>query len=472
MSSCVTLFDCNSKYPSKEITIKTMSAEKTALLCDAPTEIGVSKKRWLVLATFFFYGMSNQIQYTTFTTIVRQVQSFYGVNATEVNMLAAIFPIVYVILVFPGCKLYDSMGIRGGMILGTTVNFVGALIKAVTALWYPHYWLLCIGQMSCAVGQVLFLSLPPLIASTWFPDSERTLATAIGTLAGYVGMATGMFYAPRIVTPDNSGSEAFSILFGTQFFLTLGVWLTTLVFVEGAPPMSPSLTAVQHGGMEVLPSLKRIVANKHLMILTTAFGCVLGLFTALATVMAEFLEPMGVSEAQTGVIAFVGILLGSANCGVVGPIVDKTRKYKKPLVLIFSLLVVMCALIMVLMKTVSAARFLPVAYVMVIIIEIILLPAVPVTMELAVEMAYPDPPSIASSAVIASLSLWSVVATIIFSAMLGNHPSVDNSFMLIGITGGGVGLSLLALAFVKEKLHRADAEQSLSNPSSPAQLQS
>lgn len=153
--------------------------------------IGVSWKRWLVLLTYCCYGVSNQIQYVAFTTIVREIQEYFSVSSLQVNILTAMFPIMYVILCFPGCSVYEALGLRGGLVVGSGLNAAGSVLK-ILAVWIPQYWILLLAQLFNSVSQVLFLALPPLVASVWFPDSERTLATALGTLSGFVGMAIGM----------------------------------------------------------------------------------------------------------------------------------------------------------------------------------------------------------------------------------------------------------------------------------------
>ena len=43
------------------------------------------------------------------------------------------------------------------------------------------------------------LGAPPLVSATWFPPSERTTATAIGTLAGSFGIAAAFAVGPAMV---------------------------------------------------------------------------------------------------------------------------------------------------------------------------------------------------------------------------------------------------------------------------------
>lgn len=50
-----------------------------------------------------------------------------------------------------------------------------------------------------SVASLMSMSLPPLVATTWFPASQRSLATAIGTLAGYNSHALDMLDMPAFL---------------------------------------------------------------------------------------------------------------------------------------------------------------------------------------------------------------------------------------------------------------------------------
>ena len=434
-----------------------------------PMEIGLSSKRWVVLFLYFWFGLCNQVQYTAFTTIVNETKSYFDTTSFGVNMLAAMFPLIYAIGVFPGCHLYENMGLRGGLCAGSGVNALGAGLKFVACFW-PQYWLLVVAQLFNAVGQVLFLSLPPLVASTWFPDDERTLATAAGTLSGFVGMAVGMFYSPQIVH-EHGDKEHFAILMGSQFAVAAIVFVGAMLLIDAAPPMSPSLTANRRTEqIAIWPILKGQLKNKNLMILAVSFGCINGLYTGLAAVMSQLLGPFGVSESQTGIIGFAGILSGSVSCAIIAPLVDKYRKYKVPIIALYIILEVFAIITAVLMKIVTGELVVG-AFVLIICMEIVVLPVIPLVMELSVELTYPDPESISSSLALVSMCIWSAVGIGIYSVLLGNEPTREDSFNALVFTLAACGLSTCAIFFVKEFRVRYETEQS-SLASSPQFLQS
>jgi MFS family permease len=423
-----------------------------------PMEIGVSPKRWAILFLFFWFGLCNQVQYTAFATIVTETKQYFDTSSLGVNILAAMFPLVYAIGVFPGCHLYENLGLRGGMCIGTGFNAVGAGLKFIACFW-PHYWMLVVGQFLNAIGQVLFLSLPPLVASTWFPHDERTIATALGTLSGFLGMAVGMFYSPLIVH-NRGDKEHFAILMGSQLAVAALVFLGSLVIVDPAPPMSPSLTANRRTEeIAVWPILKGQLKNRNMMILCIAFGCINGLYTGLAAVMSQLLGPFGLSESQTGTLAFAGILAGSVSCAIIAPIVDKYRKYKMPIIILYMILLGFGVITTILMKVIKGDLVVG-AFVLIIIMEIVVLPVIPLVMELSVELTYPDPESISSSLALVSMCIWSAVGIGIYSVILGNDPGRDESFNAMAFTVAASAISTAALFFVEEKRVRYDTEQS------------
>lgn len=56
-----------------------------------------------------------------------------------------------------------------------------------------------IGQFLLMAGGPVAIGAPPLVSATWFPPRERTTATAIGTLAGYFGIAIAFAVGPAMV---------------------------------------------------------------------------------------------------------------------------------------------------------------------------------------------------------------------------------------------------------------------------------
>jgi hypothetical protein len=92
--------------------------------------------------------------------------------------------------------------------------------------------------------------------------------------------------------------------------------------------------------------------------------------------------------------------------------------------------------------------------------EIVVLPVIPLTMELSVELTYPAPESISSSLALVSMCLWSVIGIGVYSFILGNSPDRDQGFHALVFTVAASCIATGALFFVKEERLRYDTEQS------------
>lgn len=423
--------------------------------------IGTTPKRWIVLALYMLFGFSNQLQYVAYVTIIDEVKTFFSVHSASVNALPAIFSGVYIFFVFPGCKVVGHLGLKKGLLLGAFLNFLGSIIKLIAVSAAPWYWLLCVSSTLNAFAQILFLGLPALVASIWFPEDERTLATALGTLTGFVGMAVGLFYSPRVLHDCSTVEWGLTVLFISQAVIC-GIPFLGLFFISDAPDRPPSVTA--NSGAEKIPSmmavLKRLICNKNFMVASTAFGSVVGLFTALATVLTQVMKPLGLSEGQTGILGFAGILSGAFACAVVSPIIDKFRRYKIPWLVLLVIQVTLITTMVIVLYTLDSNYIVP-GFVLVIMVEMTLLPQFPVVMELSVELTYPEPESISVSAIMIMLSIWSVVGTVVFSIILGNNPTIDDSRILMDVMLGVLVTTLtVVFFFVDERLVRKEVEAS------------
>ena len=115
----------------------------------------------------------------------------------------------------------------------------------------------------------------PLLSATWFPPSERTTATAIGTLAGYFGIALAFAVGPAMVpdvvmqtsvnnvsisnTSQNLAKLADQKLIQYTYFelgLCTAVFVCVLVYFPARPPLPPSFTSSTPHRVSTKASLK------------------------------------------------------------------------------------------------------------------------------------------------------------------------------------------------------------------------
>ena len=184
-------------------------------------------------------------------------------------------------------------------------------------------------------GGPVAIGAPPLVSATWFPPAERTTATAIGTLAGYFGIAIAFAVGPAMVpndvpasTPGNSSASEININVAltlnhkiTQYtYFILGlctvVFLCVLFYFPARPPLPPSLTSSRSRELSSKASIRRVMKNGQFWLLITLAGLSFGIYFGWLSMLDVFLAKFNVDPITAGWLG-----CGATLAGVVSGIV-------------------------------------------------------------------------------------------------------------------------------------------------------
>jgi len=335
-------------------------------------------RRWFHLLLYCMLNIGNAIVWISFSPISDKVKDYYHIDDFWINMLSTVFLIAYIPVVPFASWCMDMVNLRFGLVLGAVFTVVGAWLR-VPGKW--TFWTVLAGQTLGAIGQGFILNAPPKLAANWFPDSQRTTATTLGSLANPIGVAIGFVLPPAVVTV--SGKVPLLMLIEAGIVSALCVPL--ILFFRSAAPTPPSGAADVVKEENFVHSLKEISTNLNFWLLFFEFGLGLGAYNTLATVINEICKPFGYSNTDSGVLGAVTIVSGLVGAGIVGPLVDKTRAYKLFLVLCMVSSVGSALLLLFAMK--------PHNLVVIAIacgwLGFSITPILPVTLELAVETTFP-----------------------------------------------------------------------------------
>jgi FLVCR family feline leukemia virus subgroup C receptor-related protein len=111
-----------------------------------------------------------------------------------------IFYIMYVPSNFVSISILNRFGLKASIITGVLFLLVGSWIRMFIMFsgnFIPYY----IGTIIAAVGQPFLMNIPSKIASTWFGDKERAIATAAGSMSVSIGTIIS-FVLPQTVITD------------------------------------------------------------------------------------------------------------------------------------------------------------------------------------------------------------------------------------------------------------------------------
>ncbi|KPA73620.1 putative MFS transporter [Leptomonas pyrrhocoris] len=206
--------------------------------------------------------------------------------------------------------------------------------------------------------------------------------------------------------------------------------------------------------------------NVSFVLLGIGSAAELGLIWGVATVLPQMLAPYGISEATSGWIGFLNLVLGTVVCPFFMPLVDRFgRRYKLLLCSLAGLVVVVMVLLTLLLhfgpKVEGDSKY----YVVVVFVlwggfaGLCQNFMMPLMFEYVVELTFPMAESTSAPVLTWSACLTNFLLTLIFGEVLGNSPTEKEALRtFIGATVVSV-IGCIALLLTKPLTKRMDYEK-------------
>jgi predicted MFS family arabinose efflux permease len=283
--------------------------------------------RWVVLGLFALVAAMSQMLWLNYAPLVTLVQSKWGVGEGLASLLLLVFPLVYVFLSVPAGKLVDRVGYR------KVLSGAAVLMAAFSAvrIYDGSFWVTLAAQVAIAAGQPFAINAISKLVTDWFDAGQSALATGLGTLGMYVGMAAGMAATPPLV--EALGYQGAMAVFAASSAAIAAAWV---LFARANPAAKPA-TAVEDPAM--LPLLK----DRSLVVLFALAFLGMGFFNGLTAWLEPILAPHGFDAVKAGAVG--GVLIGGGILGCVAlPALSDKLKMRKP-VLIASVILALGALV-------------------------------------------------------------------------------------------------------------------------------
>lgn len=280
-------------------------------------EFKAYKYRWVVLIVFMLVIFMNQVSWITFAPITGQAATFYHVSDLRIGLLSLMFMMVYIAVSIPASWIIDTRGIRFAVGIGAILTGVFGFMRGLVG---DNYNLVLTAQIGIAIGQPFILNSMTTVAARWFPQHQRATAAGFGSLAMYVGIATGMALTPllsiRLDIPGmlmvyGGASPVVAILF--------------FIFAKDRPPSPPS-AAEQEERSLVYDGLILALKRKNFIYLLILFFIGLGIFNAVTTWVEDILRPRGFSIVEAGTIGGIMIFGGIFGAVILPYLSDQANK--------------------------------------------------------------------------------------------------------------------------------------------------
>ncbi len=258
--------------------------------------------RWAILAAYGLLAAATQMLWITFAPITTQVAPVLHASVAAVGNLAAIFPLIYVVLALPTGRWLDrnfNLALRTGAVL----TGAGGLLRLVA----PHLFLWqLVAQVVIAAGQPLVLNAITKLAALYFPAAERALAIGLGTVALFLGIMIAMALGPVLFAAG--GIELVLLVQG----LIGAAGAVTLAFGLGRPAAFSDPPS--EGAGMWLPKEPLLWKLGGLLFVG------MGIYNAFATWLQPILADFG-AGAMAGNLLALMTLTGIVGAGVLPPIV-------------------------------------------------------------------------------------------------------------------------------------------------------
>lgn len=309
-------------------------------------ELKTYKYRYFLMTVFIILSLSNAFQWIQYSIIETIIIDFYGTTTFWVNCTSVVFMASYIIGIFPATWLFKHVGLRKYLIIGALGNALGSWIKCFSV--QPNlFWVAMTGQTIVAFSQLFILNIPPVLAATWFPSNEVSIATSFGVFGNQIGIALGFFLPSIIVPPLNKNGNVTVLLGfikstqqGLQWLLFSTAILTTvilvviLVFFKDSPKFPPSHAAAKAknvaSNQSYGDSIRALSTNVNFILIFISYGLNVGVFYALSTTLSQVITKTFGEEHlnDSGRMGLVITLAGIVGSVVCGSILGYSKKFK------------------------------------------------------------------------------------------------------------------------------------------------
>jgi predicted MFS family arabinose efflux permease len=323
-----------------------------------------SSTGWPVIAAYALVCAATQILWLTYAAITTETARRYGVSVSAVGWLAEIFPLLYVALAIPAGILLDRW-FRPALAAGGGLVALGGLARlgGETFAWAMA------GQVLVAVAQPVVLSGVSKLAGEYLPADRRATGIAIGSAGNFVGMLLALLLGPTL-----GAHGQLERLLAVEAVLAVVPAVALAVVLRRPAHQGDEHAAIEGSAARALWQLPAMRTMCGLVFLG------FGIFVALATWLQTLLHPDHVSETTAGVLLVGMVIAGIVGCAVLPPLVarnDSERSFMRAVVLVAC---VGCV-------TLGAVPWLGVRALALVVMGAMLLPALPVILTAAEQLA-------------------------------------------------------------------------------------
>eukprot|EP00026_Physarum_polycephalum_P005750 Phypoly_transcript_05788.p1 GENE.Phypoly_transcript_05788~~Phypoly_transcript_05788.p1 ORF type:complete len:494 (-),score=39.77 Phypoly_transcript_05788:149-1630(-) len=285
-------------------------------------------RRWYILFMFSLLSATQCCLWISYSAVAETTKAMYNTSSANVNFLAATGPLAFIPLSSLTSWAIGEYSLRFACIGGALLCAIGAVIRCFAT--ESSFWIVILAQFLNAAAGPVVMNAPPAISATWFGVNERTLSTAIGTIANSCGSAAGFFIGLRIHTTHDL---KFSLYYEAAFSLVLLIGI--VIYFPSHPPTPPTNTStikrdpkpLVSSIMELLRESARVFKSWSGVLILLAAGIANGFSSGWGAMLVLILKPYYSQHSiqWLGLFNIVGAVLGGL---IIGKLHDHFRHFK------------------------------------------------------------------------------------------------------------------------------------------------
>jgi predicted MFS family arabinose efflux permease len=383
---------------------------------------------WPVLLAFTLVSAVTQLLWLNFAPLITLVMRRYAVGEGQASLLVLVFPLIYIFLSLHSGTLIDRYGFRRVVGYGAIATAVFSALR----IYDESFWVLLAGQIGIAIAQPYVTNGISKLVLEWFDEGQGAIATGVGTIGLFVGMAAALACTPALVarTSLRTAMVVFAAVAGVSA-------LVFVVVAKDAP--APAI-----GKRVERKTFRELLRTRDLVVLLVLSFLGLGFFNGLTTWLEVILKPNGIDAEGAGFVGGALIVGGIFGAAVIPAISDAMRR-RKPFVTVCTC--VAAALVVPLCSATAFATVVALGGVL----GFFFLPAYALLLEMCSELAGRASAGYATGLLMLSGNAGGVVTIVAMDAVKGDggnyRPSV---WLLLGLLIVAIALSLV----VSETFHR------------------
>jgi predicted MFS family arabinose efflux permease len=278
----------------------------------------MGRSRWINLVVFSFAAALSQALWLNFAPLILEIENKFAVSEDTAGLLLLVFPLIYVLISIPVGKFIDNRGFRSGLLVGTAIMTAGAAVR----IYDGSFYVLLLAQAVIAFAQPFIINSITKLVMDCFPKEQEAIATGLGTMGMFIGMAVGLMATPMIF--GAAGYQQTMIIF---FVLAALSFACSLFFLKEQSHRGE----VAHSSIRA--DLRSFMASRNVLIMFSLSFLGLGFFNGITTWLEPILAPVGITSVQAGLVGGALILGGIVGAAVVPALSDFIRR-RKPVVII------------------------------------------------------------------------------------------------------------------------------------------